>query len=86
MSIEDEIFRKGKVDYQKLIDYGFKKIADYYVYETNFLDDTMKAIITVKDNLISGIVIDLNTDLEYTNFRLNNASGEFVSSVKYQFG
>lgn len=82
MNIESIIFKKSKIDYNKLITYGFIKNNDSYIYETNFLDDTMKAIITVKDNLISGIVIDLNTDLEYTNFRLNNASGEFVSSVK----
>ena len=86
MSIEDEIFRKGKVDYQKLIDYGFKKIDDYYVFETNFLDDMMQAKIVIdKNNMINGTVYDLSTNLEYTNFRLENIGGEFVSTVKDEY-
>ena len=82
MSIEKEIFKKSIIDYNKLINYGFKKDKKEYIYETNFLDDSMKAIIVITNDNITGKVIDLTTNYEYTNYRLENITGEFVNSVK----
>ena len=82
MNIEYEIFKKSKIDYNKLIDYGFNKDNNIYTYETNILNNTMKCLINIKDDKINGTIIDLTTDLEYTNYRLNDITGEFASSVK----
>ncbi len=82
MNIEYETFKKSKIDYNKLIDYGFNKDNNIYTYETNILNNTMKCLINIKDDKINGTIIDLTTDLEYTNYRLNNITGEFASSVK----
>ena len=82
MNIEYEIFKKSKIDYNKLTKYGFKKDNDNYIYETNILNNTMKCLINIKGDKINGTIIDLTTDLEYTNFRLNDITGEFASSVK----
>lgn len=85
MNIEEEIFKKSKINYSNLINYGFIKNQDIYTYQTNILNDTMKCLITIKDNVVSGIIIDLATNSEYTNFRLNNISGEFSSSIKESY-
>ena len=82
MNIEYETFKKSKIDYNKLIDYGFRKDNNNYSYETNILNNTMKCLINIKDDKINGTIIDLTTDLEYTNFRLNDITGEFALSVK----
>ena len=82
MNIEYEIFKKSKIDYDKLVDYGFKKDNNIYTYETNILNNSMKCLITIDNDKINGTIIDLTTDLEYTNYRLNNITGEFASSVK----
>ena len=82
MNIEYETFKKSKIDYNKLIDYGFRKDNNNYSYETNILNNTMKCLINIKNDKIKGTIIDLTTDLEYTNFRLNDITGEFASSVK----
>ena len=82
MNIEYEVFKKSKIDYDKLKNYGFRKDNNIYTYETNILNNTMKCLINIEDDKINGTIIDLTTDLEYTNFRLNDITGEFVSSVK----
>lgn len=82
MNIEYETFKKSKIDYNKLTKYGFKKDNDIYIYETNILNNTMKCVINIKNDKINGTIIDLTTDLEYTNYRLNDITGEFASSVK----
>ena len=82
MNIEYEVFKKSKIDYDKLKNYGFRKDNNIYTYETNILNNTMKCLINIEDDKINGTIIDLTTDLEYTNYRLNDITGEFASSVK----
>ena len=38
MFIEDKLFDKKKVNFYKLLDYGFKKKKNTYEYSTNFLN------------------------------------------------
>ena len=85
MTIEKEVFKKSIINYDKLIKYGFKRENNEYIYETNFLDNSMKIIIKIKDDDITGIVTDLSTNEEYTNFRLENITGEFSNSVKNEY-
>lgn len=85
MTIEKEVFKKSVIDYEKLMDYGFKKTNDVYIYETIFLDNSMKAIIKIKNDDITGNIIDLATEEEYTNFRLENNTGNFSNSVKEEY-
>lgn len=82
MNLEIDLFKKYIVDFNKLIKYGFKKENDYYIYSKIFFDNSFKAIIKVnsKGN-ISGMVIDLDANIEYTNFRLENI-GSFANTVK----
>lgn len=81
MSIEYDVFKRSNPDYKKLIKYGFNKEKDYYLYEVKFLD-SFNAIITInKNGDVSGKVIDLEIDEEYTNFR-TDMTGEFVSNVR----
>ena len=39
MSIEEKIFQKTKVNYPKLLKYGFNKDKDIYTYTKNILND-----------------------------------------------
>ena len=83
--LENDIFKKYKVDLNKLIDYGFKKIQDKYVYETKFLNDSFKCIIEIKDNKITGNVYDLEFNDIYDQFRVKDVIGEFVNNVKEEY-
>ena len=73
------------MNFKELEKYGFKKNKDNYVFEKQFLNNDFKAIITIDNKgIISGKVIDLQFDEEYTNIR-TSMSGEFVSKVRESY-
>ena len=74
MEIEKEVFKGCIVDKNKLKKYGFCVNGNKLVFEKNFFNDEFK-IIVVFDKKISTKIIDLSTDDEYTNFRIENANG-----------
>ena len=83
--LENDIFKKYKVDLNKLTNYGFKKNKDKYIYETKFLNDSFKCIIEIKDNKITGNVYDLEFNDIYDQFRVKDVIGEFVNNVKDEY-
>ena len=83
--IEEEIFKKSIFDNKKLLEYGFTNNNDIYTYKKNILDNTFTIIITIKENIIKGKIIDIELDEEYTNFRIENNIGEFVNKIRDEF-
>ena len=83
MNIEEEIFKNSIVNIDKLIQYGFKKDNDNFIFESYLLNNEFKVIINYNNN-IKGKIIDLNTNLEYTNIR-TNMNGEFVNKVRNDY-
>ena len=82
LNIENEIFKKTVVNFDNLEKYGFKKENNTYIYEKLFLNNEFKAIISIDDKgFVSGKVIDLQLDEEYTNIR-TEMTGEFVNKVR----
>lgn len=86
MNIEDGIFKKFKINENKLIFYGSTKENDIYKYSKTFMNEGFKADIFI-DNTgkVQGKVIDLDLNEEYTNFRMENIVGEFVNTVKNEY-
>jgi len=85
MNIEDEIFKKSHVNYDLLIKYGFKLIDNEYVFEKNILNDSFLVKVFISNKgLIKGKIYDLETNLEYNNFRLENAL-TFAGKVRYEY-
>ena len=84
--LEDEVFKRRKLDKDKLILYGFVKGNEVYKYSKLIMDNTFRVVITIdsKDKVI-GKVYDLDGDYEYTNFRLENVKGDFVNRVKDEY-
>ena len=86
MNIENEVFKKYKLKKDKLISYGFKKENEMYKYSKTFMNDTFKADICIdKNGGVSGRVIEIELDEEYTNFRMENSVGEFVNNVREEY-
>ena len=82
MNIENDIFKRTTVDYNKLVLFGFNKINNNYIYERKFFNDEFKAIINVDNSgKVTGKVIDLETEDEYILLRAEN-EGEFVNKVR----
>ncbi|MBR4262746.1 MAG: MmcQ/YjbR family DNA-binding protein [Bacilli bacterium] len=85
MNIENEVFKRTSVNFKQLEKYGFKKEKNIYIFEKKFLNNEFKAIINIDDKgLVSGKVIDLQVDEEYTNIR-TKMTGEFVNNVRESY-
>ncbi len=86
MSIEEEIFKRTKIDFAKILEYGFKKENDLYKYSKNIMNNTFKVDIEINnDGIVTGKVFDLSTGYEYTNFRIENLTGPFIGQVREEF-
>lgn len=82
MNIENEIFKRYCVNFNKLTDYGFKKESNNYVIEKNMLNNDFKAIITISSKgKVTGKVIETEFNEEYSLLK-TEAIGEFVSHVR----
>ena len=82
MNIENDIFKRFSVNYNKLEDYGFKTEKNTYVIEKYFLNNDFKAIVTIDSKgIVTGKVIENELDEEYTLLR-TEISGEFVGKVR----
>lgn len=85
LNIENEVFKKTNVNFKQLEKYGFKKENNIYIFEKLFLNNDFKAIVNIDyKGLISGKVIDLQADEEYTNIR-TEMTGEFVNNVRENY-
>ena len=61
MDIDHDIFKRSKLDFNKLSSYGFIKNGEDYIYEKIFFNNKFKAIITIdKNGSIKGKVIDID--------------------------
>jgi len=85
MNIENEIFKRIIIDFNKLEEYGFKKENNIYKYSKIFMNGFKAEIIVNSDGKLSGKIYDLNTDDEYINFRIESQNGKFVNEVREQY-
>lgn len=83
MTIEEKVFERKKFISKKLLQYGFCEVDDGYEYKTDFMNREFQASIFVtKEGKISGKVIDVMNNEEYSRIRAENCSDAFVVSVR----
>lgn len=82
MDIEKELFKKEKIRFDSLEEYGFLKDKDIYIYSKKILKDEFEVKVKVDlDANIESYVIDLDTNEEYLTVK-TNSQGEFVNKVR----
>lgn len=83
--IENEIFKKTKINLNKLESFGFKKQNNIYTY-TQIINENFKVEITIEnEEKISGKIYDLETKEEYTNYRIENYTSGFANTIKEEY-
>ncbi|MFC5631057.1 MULTISPECIES: MmcQ/YjbR family DNA-binding protein [Streptococcus] len=83
MALEDVVFTKKRVCFDKLISYGFSFDGEIYRYTESFLEDSFEARVSIsKDGDLSACVIDLELDEEYLALRVERVVGSFVGQVR----
>ena len=86
MNIEDEVFKKYIPNSKKLIKYGFKQYNNEYKYSKTFFKNTFRADILIDSKgQVTGKVIEIELNEEYTNFRIEGSIGEFVGTVREEY-
>lgn len=84
--IEDEIFKRNKINFDKLLEYGFKKDKKSYKYSKKIINDTFRVDITIDyHQKVKGKIYELAFEEEYTNHRIKNQNGEFVNKIRIEF-
>lgn len=86
MTIEDEIFKRYSVDFEKLVKYGFQKIKDEYSFVKLFHNDEFRAkIIIAKSGVVLGKVIEIESNDEFLPLRVENQQGTFVGEIRDEY-
>ncbi len=86
MEIENEIFKRMKCNFKKLVNYGFVKCDHIYKYTKEILNSSFRVAITIlEDGTIDGKIYDLDVNEEYINFRVNGQIGEFANQVREEY-
>ena len=86
MSIESDIFKKYTPDFNKLVEYGFKKNKTRYFCEKLFKNREFKAIIEIsKDGIITGKVIDIENNDEFLPLKVETTQGAFVGELREEY-
>ena len=84
MNLEFEVFKRGKIDFKKLLNYGFVKENNIYCYSKEFMKNFRADIVVNNQGSVSGKVIDIRMNEEYTNFRIEDLTG-FAHQVREEY-
>ena len=81
--IEEKVFRRKRLVMERALQYGFRKIADGFCYDTAFLGGEFRASVFLDRNgKISGKVIDVMNGEEYHPLRMETYNGAYVNTVR----
>ncbi len=79
----DNLVMNKKPDYQKLLDYGFERTEDGYVFSCEIMNGMFFIHILVNDSGVTRFeVIDKQTHEEYVLIHNKNAIGAFVGALR----
>lgn len=84
--IEEEVFKRKRFVQSEMEKFGFRKVGEQYLYETDFMNGNFKAILSVSLNgELIGKVIDKMNDEEYMQLRSASFNGAYVNSVRSEY-
>lgn len=79
-----EKIKLKKVNFEKLLVYGFKKINCEYIYKKNIVNSLFYVEVIYKNNRLISRVIEVDCNLEYIMVDVKY-SGEFTSKVRCEY-
>lgn len=78
----ENYFKDRKINYDRLVEYGFILKEDNYYYEKIINDGVFKIVIEINKQQKIAKVIDLLNDQEYNLVDVKGATGNFVGKIK----
>ena len=78
-------FKNKTIDFNKLIQYGFTKIDNQYIYKTTICDGLFEMIVIISNDSKTSKLIDAMNDEEYIMADIQDSVGEFVGKVRQEY-
>lgn len=79
----DILLKNKKINFNKLIKYGFKEKNDQYEYKIALIENEFDLFISYsKDGKLDYKVIDIISNDEYVLIKVPNANGEYVGKIR----
>ena len=82
MRILDNELRNRTIKYDKLLEYGFTKDDNVYLYKKKLDDYQFEMKVVVENNKMSSCLFDLISKDEYILVDIKDSKGEFVGKVR----
>lgn len=80
------IFKNKTLNCEKLINYGFKKLGESFVYSTYIFENQFKMTVKIDESgEVQTELFDLAAEETYTLHLVAEASGEFVGRVRSEY-
>ena len=78
----NEIFDKNIFNSKLAIKYGFSKIGDYYILQSDIDMENFNVIVKIGKDSFEVNVIELPFNEEYILFNVSDSKGKFVSKIR----
>ena len=78
----NEIFDKNIFNSKLAIAYGFSKVGDYYILQSDIDVENFNAIVKIGKDSFEANVIELPFNEEYILFNVLDSKGKFVSKIR----
>ena len=82
MRVLDNELRNRTIKYDKLLEYGFTKDNNIYLYKKKLVDNQFEMKVVVENNKMSSCLFDLISKDEYILVDIEDSKGEFVGKVR----
>lgn len=87
MSFESDFFKRKRVDFDKLLPFGFVAEGDGFLYRATIMDGAFEARVRIDGaGQVSGALWDLDMDEDYAAYRVTAPAGAFVGEVREAYG
>ena len=78
-------FENREINYSKLLEYGFIKNKNSYIYEEDICNKHFKVVMEISEDKQTSKVVDTITNEEYILADVQYSSGDFVGKVKDEY-
>lgn len=78
----DDLIKNNQINFQRLIEFGFKKEMDIYTYQKILNNSIFYAVFQISEQHFDIHVYDKDFDEIYMPFEIKTASGKFVSQIR----
>jgi len=81
----DNELKNKTINYNELLNYGFQKENETYIYKTKIYNEQFEMSVTVKEEKMISKLFDLANEDEYILVDIQDSAGKFVGNVREEY-